>query len=425
VATRDMGGFVNVGLLGCGLTGWQGGIDFLRLVANAFTAVSTTRRLRVTLIIPEFASRSPVAEVKRLIRVPERVKRLIRRVRRVPETPPIAMTEVLRALNDIFYEQDANITVAHVDDWDQLPRVCCEAGVDVLIPVGRSLGKDFPVPWVGWVGDFQHKYLSNLFSDHERHERDAAHHNLLTATPAVIVNSEFTAADIRRFHPEAKANVFLMPFAPAARPEWLEDKPSLLRRYRAKGRYFMICNQFWIHKNHAVAFKAFEAISTDYPDVDLICTGAASDYRSQTHFSELQWFLKQRGLASRVRCLGVIPKRHQVELVKGATALIQPSLFEGGPGGLSVYDAVALDTLVLASNIQVNREIRSDDVLFFDPHDPSSLAARMRDCLLKGPRLRQQDASTLLSRSLRKRRECGDALVAALKCAREHYLVRS
>jgi glycosyltransferase involved in cell wall biosynthesis len=164
-------------------------------------------------------------------------------------------------------------------------------------------------------------------------------------------------------------------------------------------------------------FKAFEAISTDYPDVDLICTGATFGYRSETHFSELQRFLKQRGLARRVRCLGVIPKRHQVELVKGATALIQPTLFEGGPGGLSVYDAVALDTLVLDSDIPVNREIRSDDVLFFDPHDPSSLAPRMRQCLLNSPRQRQ-DASTLSSRSLRNR-ECGDAFVAALKCARE------
>lgn len=80
--------------------------------------------------------------------------------------------------------------------------------MDVLIPVGRSLGKDFPIPWVGWFFDFQHKHLSNLFSDHERHERDAAFHSLSTATPAVIVNSRFTAADIRRFHPEAKASVF-------------------------------------------------------------------------------------------------------------------------------------------------------------------------------------------------------------------------
>src|SRR6516162_9982239 len=161
-----MGDLVNVGLLGRGLTSWQGGIDFLRLVANSFTAVSTTRRLRVTLIIPKFASRSLVAEVKRLIRrVPGRVKRLIRRV---PERP--AITEGLHGLNDIFYEQDADITVAHVDDWDQLPRVCCEAGVDVLIPVIGSLGKDFPVPWVGWLFDFQHKYLSGLFSDHELHE---------------------------------------------------------------------------------------------------------------------------------------------------------------------------------------------------------------------------------------------------------------
>src|ERR1035441_2674602 len=37
----------------------------------------------------------------------------------------------------------------------------------VVFPALASLGKEFPVPWIGWIPDFQHKRLPQFFSDEE------------------------------------------------------------------------------------------------------------------------------------------------------------------------------------------------------------------------------------------------------------------
>ena len=39
------------------------------------------------------------------------------------------------------------------------------------------------------------------------------------------------------------------------------------------------------------------------------------------------------GLEQRVRVLGLVPKRDQIEIMKKACAVLQPTRFEGGPGG--------------------------------------------------------------------------------------------
>ena len=40
----------------------------------------------------------------------------------------------------------------------------------------------------------------------------------------------------------------------------------------------------------------------------------------------------------------MINKKDQLSLIRSAKALIQPTLFEGGPGGGSCRDAISLDT---------------------------------------------------------------------------------
>ena len=59
---------------------------------------------------------------------------------------------------------------------------------------------------------------------------------------------------------------------------------------------------------------------------------------------------------------------------------MQPTLFEGGPGGGSVYDAIALGVPSIVSDIPINREIVSKftDVQFFKPKDSKSLSELMR-----------------------------------------------
>ena len=79
-----------------------------------------------------------------------------------------------------------------------------------------------------------------------------------------------------------------------------------------------------------------------------------------------------------IHFLGYIPKPDQIAIMRNAIGLIQPTLFEGGPGGGAVYNALCLGITCLISDIKVNREITGyDNVYFFDPNNSSELATLM------------------------------------------------
>ena len=57
--------------------------------------------------------------------------------------------------------------------WPQsLETVAVRTNARALFPLQGSLGQRFPVPWIGWIPDFQHKRLPDFFSEKERRNRD-------------------------------------------------------------------------------------------------------------------------------------------------------------------------------------------------------------------------------------------------------------
>jgi glycosyltransferase involved in cell wall biosynthesis len=144
-------------------------------------------------------------------------------------------------------------------------------------------------------------------------------------------------------------------------------------------RYFIICNQFWIHKDHRTAFLAFARVlaAARGEGLALVCTGSLEDHRAPGHAGELRALLARLGIAEHVFLLGYIPKPEQIALMRAAIAVVQPTLFEGGPGGGSTYDAVALGVPAILSDIPVNREVEGPYVSYFTAGEPEALAARM------------------------------------------------
>ena len=114
--------------------------------------------------------------------------------------------------------------------------------------------------------------------------------------------------------------------------------------------------------------------------------------------------------------LGLIPKRAQIELLKGAVALVQPTLYEGGPGGGAAFDAIALDVPVLASDIPVNREIEGGDVRFFPPTDDKELAQLMSAAIGHAPVRRPPE--TLLAAGQAKIAAAGETLWSSLQASK-------
>jgi len=239
---------------------------------------------------------------------------------------------------------------------------------------------------------------------------------MLERASVVIVASRSVQADIDRFFPGRRCQVVVLPFAPMPDGTWfatsIEDAQT---RYNVTGRYFMISNQFWIHKDYPTAFRALSLLTHDERDVTLVCTGTTFDYRKPRYFEDLMAEVRSLGIAERIKCLGFIPKADQMALMRGAIAVVQPTLFEGGPGGGSVWEAVGLGVPALVSDIDVNREIKDAGVSFFGVGNPDQLAARMQE-VLRSSSIREP-TDVLLARGHGRARQVGLVVLEAAKIA--------
>lgn len=398
------------------LLGWAGGRDLVVMTARALRAADPSSRL--CLLVPGLPRKRPELTWKRFrYAIKDTVKALIGRPRlkQSPEASPAdAVEELVRRIRKFSPDLEVRYS-AGLDNG--LAQAAADLRLDAVY-LAMRLPKPRPdCALVGYVPDYQHRHLPHLFSAEELAERDEIFGRLVAGSDAMVMNARAVAEDMRRFTPGPLPSLHVLPFSPNLSPEWLEDRRDLLAKHGVAGRYFIICNQFWMHKDHLTAFRAIAEIAGRHPAVSLICTGGTSDYRDPGYFGKLEAEAARLGLGARLRFLGHIPKRDQIELLKHAAALVQPTLFEGGPGGGSTYEAVALGQRVLLSDLPVNREIDGGDVRFFPAGDHRVLGELMAAILDETPPPR--NSAALIAKSEARLKRNGEAVWAAIRAAIE------
>ena len=147
-------------------------------------------------------------------------------------------------------------------------------------------------------------------------------------------------------------------------------------KYNINNNYFMVPNQFWVHKNHKVILDAALELRKTQANIKIIFTGKENDFRAPEYTNDLKQFVIENQLTEMVSFLGFIPREEQLCLMKNSIAIIQPSLFEGW--STVVEDAKALNQWILLSDIPVHREQIQNNVDFFEPKNSSMLAALIR-----------------------------------------------
>lgn len=396
---------MRLGILAHGFIGWGGGIDFLRIVCSSLQA---TGRVELHLLLP---TRGPRLQIKGLIRHSVRFA-----------SQPFAKNNSQASvpgrpiIEEFAHSSGLAIQVHEIDIGRRALRSAARRlELDALVPSIAPI-KGATTPWVGYIPDFQHRYFPELFSVAERRQRDRRFLEIVHRARAVVVNSKAVERDIHQFLPGRRAEIFSLPFSAAPDPKWFDFEPEL-GRFGIRAPYFIISNQFWVHKDHLTAFRAFALVRKALPNVDLVCTGSTSDYRNTSHFDSLMSAARELGLVDNLKVLGMIAKKEQIGLMRGAVAVLQPTLFEGGPGGGSVYDAVSLGVPAIVSDIPVNRELNDPAVSMFPAGDHKRLAEAMIHCL-GNPVLRNVDRDSLIARGIARRKLCGMALLDALEQCR-------
>lgn len=265
-----------------------------------------------------------------------------------------------------------------------LARLRDEHQIDIFLPSIHILPKD--LPYVTYWPDCQPKHFPEFFNDEAQQARDERIRGLLDSGKPMIINSRDAKGDMKRFYDASPDQVFELPFAPIIEVDKLVPHPELARPYGLTRRYFLVCNQFWIHKSLETAIEAARIIKRRRLDVDIVFTGKMEEPRKPGYIDGLRKLVTDLDVGDTVRFLGYIPKDDQIELMKNAVAVVQTTLFEGGPGGGSVYDAVSLGIRAIVSDIPVNRElpVEAGRLELFEPRNAEALADRM-EALLDQP----------------------------------------
>lgn len=246
------------------------------------------------------------------------------------------------------------------------------AGVDVLFSVSNPYTRFTPSP-IAWIPDLQHKHLPHLFSKLDCEFRDRRFSGLLKRKGQhVVFSSKHALNDAIRFYGQPQAQTHILHFATVKDADWEDDPSPVLKRYALPKDYLIVCNQFWVHKDHATLFEAIGELAKKGRTIHLVCTGETSDYRQPDYFTNLQAKMKADRLDAQIHILGMIPRYDQIMLIKGSLAIVQPSLFEGWSTVLE--DARALGKFVIASDFPVHLEQNLPRALYFRQKDAGDCA---------------------------------------------------
>lgn len=309
--------------------------------------------------------------------------------------------------------RDAGLTDLPIVTTDRtergLARLCRQQGIDVVGPLSPPPSPSFPIPFLSYIYDFQHHHFPKFFTPEQVSARDDLFETILIRSDAVVVNAHAVKADAERFRPGTTGRVLALPFSASAKPEWFRtDMDETRRRYGIGERYFMVSNQFWIHKRHEVAIRAFAQVALCDRELELVLTGSTSDYRAPRRLEDIVRLIETLGIAERVRILGIVPKLDQIALLRGAIAIVQPTAFEGGPGGGSVFDATALGVPTVVSDIPVNREIAEHVTAYFPLDDVDALVVQLDELRRRVPNPRS--VAELLQEGANRRLQQGEAI---------------
>ncbi len=199
----------------------------------------------------------------------------------------------------------------------------------------------------------------------------------------IVTVSEFSRRDIIRFFGISESRI-TNTYQAVSIPEKLLAKSDdmvadeLRNAFNLEMKeYFLFCGALEPKKNIARLIDAYAISGSRYPLVIAGPLGWQYDVDVEKIQDErfLNYQLKDGRISAdrRVRRLAYVPFAHLIALIRGARALVFPSLYEGF--GLPVLEAMLLGTPVMTSNVSSLPEVAGDAALLVDPTDIDQMAA--------------------------------------------------
>ena len=248
--------------------------------------------------------------------------------------------------------------------------------IDLVFENNEFFGRSFEFPTISWIADFQHLHLRHLFSPWQRLRREIGFRSQIHSHRQIMVSSHDAQKDCREFYRAPDEKISVVRFAvPYSGSPPLETYQATREKYGLPDDFFLLPNQFWIHKNHTLVLKSLMQLRDRGENVVVAATGNHTLPRCEKVFNQLKSQIEQHRMEDQFRLLGQVSYGDLVSLMHACRALINPSLFEGW--STTIEEAKTFGVKMILSDLDVNREQVGDGALFFDRYQADDLAQKL------------------------------------------------
>lgn len=335
---------------------WMGGVNYIANLLKTLTYLPGEERPRLVLVI---SSKAAAAFEKISAGIPNVEARYMAEPPVICKLLPSKIRSYAEGLHKLF----------------QVRSIIAKNSIDVLFPISGFHFTYLPTRCIGWIPDFQHKYLPQMFTEGEISKREKNFSRMAGHVPYMIFSSRNAMQDYEKYYPNFRSKNFVYSFCTVL-IENLQIKgiEYLREKYKLGAKFIYLPNQFWVHKNHMLVFRAMADLADRGYNIELVCTGSNFEYRNSQYYGKLLRYKEEKNLDN-IKLLGLVPVEDQYALYHHARAILQPSLFEGWSS--IVEDARAFDKKIILSDIPVHREQNHHRAVYFNPHDERDLAQKI------------------------------------------------
>lgn len=204
------------------------------------------------------------------------------------------------------------------------------------------------------------------------------------AANRIIAVSQQTKHDLLELYqtPAAKITVIYQGIDPSFAPATTTAIHRVQEQYTLRAAdgtlrpYLLMVGTLEPRKNHVTAMRALLRLkAAGFPHCLVVVGGEG------WLFAPIQKQVAALGLGNDVQFTGYVPATDLTALYSGATAVLQPTYYEGF--GFPVLEAMACGAPVICSNVSSLPEAAGDAALFIAPTDDEALAAAIQQLIVE------------------------------------------
>lgn len=255
-------------------------------------------------------------------------------------------------------------------------RVADRLGLDCLWYVGGGAYEATDVPYVATVWDLQHRltpWFPEMSARGTWDARESAYRNFLQRASYVITGTNVGKDEIKLCYEVSEERVRILPHPT---PAFALSEPQGFYKgtHQCLGvpeKYLLYPAQFWPHKNHINLLKALKVLRDRF-GIALPLVLVGSDKGNADY---VRAFASSLEIGDQVRFSGFVSQEELLELYRGASMLVYPSMC--GPENLPPLEAFALGCVVAAADVPGAKEQLGDAAILFNPIDPDDIAEKI------------------------------------------------